>query len=355
MRKNLVRVGAVVAGLALLAAACGDDDDNGGGGATTTAGGDATTTTAGETTTTEGGATTTSGGATGEGLKIGALLPETGALSAIVQSLRVPIDIAVEEINDAGGVLGQEVTVVGADDGTNGDVLIPSVDRLIESDRVNVIVGPAPSGAAANIIDKIKSGQVPVCSGSTTSAELSTVDSGGFFFRTAPPDRLQGPALAELVLRDGHTRVGIIVRNDTYGVGLGDAIEDAITKTIAGFLNCDGGTLLIGIGPDREPLGLAHDYPHVRPQNGDGFVNWLTTHLINALGHTPVTRTRARITAYKGHDICRVDVAASTTPVWARTSTAERTFFVRMNNSTRALPDDEVESYWSATRGSANG
>lgn len=123
------------------------------------------------------------------------------------------------------------------------------------------------------------------------------------------------------------------------------AIEDAITKTIAGFLNCDGGTLLIGISPDREPVGLAHDYPHVRPQNGDGFVNWLTTHLINALGHTPVTRTRARITAYKGHDICRVDVAASTTPVWARTSTAERTFYVRMNNSTRALPDDEVDAY----------
>src|SRR5690606_31674961 len=72
------------------------------------------------------------------------------------------------------------------------------------------------------------------------------------------------------------------------------AIEDAITKTIAGFLNCDGGTLLIGISPDREPVGLAHDYPHVRPQNGDGFVNWLTTHLIHALGHTPVSRKIGR-------------------------------------------------------------
>ncbi|MDQ3715867.1 MAG: putative DNA binding domain-containing protein, partial [Actinomycetota bacterium] len=78
------------------------------------------------------------------------------------------------------------------------------------------------------------------------------------------------------------------------------AIEDAIVKTVAGFLNTGGGTLLIGIGPDREVLGLAPDYGLVRPGNGDGFVNWLTTHLINALGHTPVTRTRARISVHQG-------------------------------------------------------
>ena len=123
------------------------------------------------------------------------------------------------------------------------------------------------------------------------------------------------------------------------------AMEDAIVKTVAAFLNTDGGTLLIGIGPDREVVGLAHDYERVKPKNGDGFVNWLTTHLINTLGHTPVTRTRARITVHAGHEICRVDVAASPAPVWAKTSKDEQVFFVRMNNSTRALPEPEAESY----------
>ena len=47
-------------------------------------------------------------------------------------------------------------------------------------------------------------------------------------------------------------------------------------------------------------VGLDHDYDRVKPKNGDGFVNWLTTHLINALGHTPVTRTRARIVVHDG-------------------------------------------------------
>jgi type I restriction enzyme R subunit len=123
------------------------------------------------------------------------------------------------------------------------------------------------------------------------------------------------------------------------------AMEDAIVKTIAAFLNTDGGTLLIGIGPDGSVVGLAHDYERVKPRNGDAFVNWLTTHLIQALGHTPVTRTRARIAIHAGTEICRVDVAASPTPVWAKTSKDETVFFVRMNNSTRALPEPEVKVY----------
>ncbi|MFZ6005154.1 MAG: HsdR family type I site-specific deoxyribonuclease [Actinomycetota bacterium] len=123
------------------------------------------------------------------------------------------------------------------------------------------------------------------------------------------------------------------------------AMEDAVVKTVAGFLNTDGGTLLIGIGPDGEVVGLEHDYARVKPANGDGFVNWLTTHLINALGHTPVTRTRARIAIHVDHEVCRLDVAASPEPVWAKTSKDDRVFFVRMNNSTRALPGAECTTY----------
>jgi len=123
------------------------------------------------------------------------------------------------------------------------------------------------------------------------------------------------------------------------------AMEDAVVKTVAGFLNTDGGTLLIGIDPDRVVLGLGQDYPLVKPANGDGFVNWLTTHLINALGHAAVMRTRARIAVHDGRDICRLDVARSSLPVRAKTSTKDTVFFVRMNSSTRELPDAELDEY----------
>jgi branched-chain amino acid transport system substrate-binding protein len=69
-----------------------------------------------------------------------------------------------------------------------------------------------------------------MCSGSNTSAELSTTDSDGFYFRTTPSDRLQGPALADLVLKDGRKKVGILARRDTYGVGLAESAKKALEK-----------------------------------------------------------------------------------------------------------------------------
>jgi type I restriction enzyme R subunit len=126
------------------------------------------------------------------------------------------------------------------------------------------------------------------------------------------------------------------------------AMEDAVVKTVAGFLNSDGGTLLIGVDNAGVVLGLELDYARVKPQNGDGFVNWLTTHLINALGHTPVTRARARVIVHDGNEICRIDVAGAAAPVFAKTSKNPQVFYVRFNNSTRALPENEIEAYIAA-------
>lgn len=123
------------------------------------------------------------------------------------------------------------------------------------------------------------------------------------------------------------------------------AMEDAIVKTVAAFLNTDGGTLLIGVDPDRVPVGLELDYLLVSPKNGDGFVNWLTTHLIGALGSPAVMRARARIVRHRDVDVCRLDIGRSTRPVPARTSKGADVFFVRINNSSRALVDDERDDY----------
>jgi hypothetical protein len=113
--------------------------------------------------------------------------------------------------------------------------------------------------------------------------------------------------------------------------GQNKAMEDAVVETVAGFLNTDGGTLLIGVGPDREAVGLGHDYPRVKPPTGDGFVNWLTTHLTTAVGHAADMRTQARIAVHEGHEICRLDVARPSRPVWVRTSRLDRVLYVRMN------------------------
>jgi branched-chain amino acid transport system substrate-binding protein len=163
-------------------------------------------------------------------LTIGQLAPQTGQLNNLVQSFTTPVTLAIEEMNAAGGVLGQQVPYTLADDGTNPDVALVSLEQLLEGGGVDAIMGPATSGTMIGIIDQVRDSKVLDCSGSNTSAELSKLNSGGYYFRTTPPDTLQGPAVAELLLRDKRTRVAIIARRDTYGVDLGKEVKAAVTK-----------------------------------------------------------------------------------------------------------------------------
>lgn len=122
-------------------------------------------------------------------------------------------------------------------------------------------------------------------------------------------------------------------------------MEDAVVKTVAGFLNTEGGTLLVGVADDASVVGLDRDLPLVKPANADGFVNWLTTHLSGAIGKPAVMRTRARVDQLDNLLVCRVDVAAASFPVQARMSGGGKAFWVRMNNSTRQLTELESEIY----------
>jgi branched-chain amino acid transport system substrate-binding protein len=172
--------------------------------------------------------TTTAPASSSGGLVLGLLVPESGSLSTIVASLSKPTELAVKQINDAGGVNGQPVKLEQADDGTDAQTTSSSFDNLVNSRGVKAIIGPASSGSVRSVLDKIKSRTMPTCSGSATAADLTKKDSGGYFFRTAPTDDLQGPALAEVITGDGRTKVGILARNDDYGTGFAQALEGGL-------------------------------------------------------------------------------------------------------------------------------
>jgi branched-chain amino acid transport system substrate-binding protein len=208
-----LRLLAVLALTSIVFAACGGDDDD---------------TASGDTTTTKKAAVSDRGNVDGT-LTFGALLPESGDLSAIIKSLRTPIDMAVTEINAAGGVNDKDVVVKAGDDGTDPNVAAQSLDTLLNSDKIDVLLGAAGSTTTLGIVDKVVTAGVAECSGSNTSAELTDTKDNGYYFRTAPPDKFQGPALAQVVINDGHSKVAILTRNDSYGTGFGDALETALT------------------------------------------------------------------------------------------------------------------------------
>ncbi len=261
-----------------------------------------------------------------------------------VLDVDLPADPYPPELFDAKvRAVFDHVTTAYGDDGTSVYQSHPPPGRSSPDAGVAAEVPPDLAAMADEVVERIR---VDAEFASLVADQLGAT--GGAALRT----------VAEIIDNDEDFAVELksTARWDLRQDMPNKAMEDAVVKTVAGFLNTDGGTLLIGVGPEGHLIGLGHDYARVKPPNGDGFVNWLTTHLANAIGHAAVMRTRARIATHAGHEICRLDVGRSSRPVWARTSKAERVFFVRMNNSTRALPEPEIAAYltdrWpAATRG----
>ncbi|GAA2330371.1 ABC transporter substrate-binding protein [Dactylosporangium salmoneum] len=157
-------------------------------------------------------------------LKYGLLLPKTGALAFQGPPMFAAAKLAIKEINEAGGVLGQPVQVEEGDDGTNPDVAKSTAQQFI-SHGVAVIIGAGASGVSAAVIPQVVQAGRVMISPSATSDALTTIDDKGFFFRTSPPDVLQAKAVADIIMRDGHTKVAIIARGDNYGKGLADGVK----------------------------------------------------------------------------------------------------------------------------------
>jgi branched-chain amino acid transport system substrate-binding protein len=169
--------------------------------------------------------------AEGDGtLTIGSLLPQTGNLAFLGPPEFAGVELAIKDINEAGGVLDNEVAYVEGDSGdTSQDIANPTVDRLLAAD-VDVIIGAASSGVSLTVIDKITSAGVVQYSPANTAAELTDYEDNGLYFRTAPPDILQGRILGETILADGCTNVGILALQDPYGEGLANFVGETVTE-----------------------------------------------------------------------------------------------------------------------------
>ncbi len=164
-------------------------------------------------------------------LTFGTLLPQTGSLAFLGPPEFAGFNLALQEINENGGVLGEEVVGIEGDSGdTSTDQANQTADRLLSED-VDVIIGAASSGVTLSVIDKITAAGVTMFSPANTSEALSTYADKGLYFRTAPPDLYQGDVLGQFVINDGNQTVAILNLNDAYGNGLAETAAATITDS----------------------------------------------------------------------------------------------------------------------------
>ncbi|MCW4355601.1 ABC transporter substrate-binding protein [Hoyosella sp. YIM 151337] len=216
-KRTLIRLAAVAGAASLVLAGCGTETDDTA--ADTETGSDLTEVELAETDCDPPQAEP-SGNPSTDPLRFGGLLPQTGDLAFLGPPEIAATELAVSEINEAGGVLGSPVSINQGDSGdTTTNIANQTVDRLL-ADGAQVIVGAASSGVSLSVIDKIVDAGVVMFSPANTSDQFVCYPDRGMYFRTAPTDVLQSQALVQMMAGDGVQRVSILARNDPYGAGL---------------------------------------------------------------------------------------------------------------------------------------
>jgi len=122
------------------------------------------------------------------------------------------------------------------------------------------------------------------------------------------------------------------------------ALELVIVKTIAGFMNNKGGTLLIGLDDEGKPHGLEQDYNTLKKKNRDGYEQFIIGLISSHLATDLCLNINVIFQNFESKEICRVIISPSLRPVYCQDGNKTQ-FFLRTGGGTRELNVKEATEY----------
>lgn len=172
-----------------------------------------------------------------EYIKLGSIQPLTGSLAAMGVSEQNAIDMAIKDINDAGGPLEKEIMLVRQDSQTKPAAGASAAHKLISVSGVPAIIGATSSGVTIAISEVTIPNQTVQISTGSTSPRITYLEDNDFVSRTAPPDIYCGGAMAMWALDQGFEKASTFVVENPYGLGLSHAFADAFAAAGGEVLN----------------------------------------------------------------------------------------------------------------------
>lgn len=128
------------------------------------------------------------------------------------------------------------------------------------------------------------------------------------------------------------------------------ALESVIIKTLAGFMNTQGGSLLIGVADDGSIVGLEADYNTLSRKDSDGYTQLLMSSIADKIGTPACKLVKILFHMHDGKEVCRVIVLPSPIPVYAKDDNQPR-FYVRTGSGTREMDIQEAITFIKAKWG----
>ncbi len=139
------------------------------------------------------------------------------------------IDMAVEEINEKGGIRGQRLRLLKSDDASETTKGLAVAQSMSDSETVMAVIGHKSSYISVPASAIYKEANLVMLSPASTAPELTEKDQQNIF-RIIPSDAVLAEKLAEFLADMNHKRIVIYYSDDSYGRGLADAVEDQFRR-----------------------------------------------------------------------------------------------------------------------------
>lgn len=172
-------------------------------------------------------------------IKIGFVGPLTGSASSIGLNAQSAVQVAVDEVNSAGGINGRPLQVIYEDGKCSGAPASSAASKLINIDGVSVILGGACSGETMAFTQIAEQAKIPVLS--YCSSNPAITNAGDYIFRNYPSDNYQGTYAADYLYNTlGKKKVAIFYSKTDWANGIKQVFNDAFTK-LGGQIVADEG------------------------------------------------------------------------------------------------------------------
>jgi branched-chain amino acid transport system substrate-binding protein len=155
-------------------------------------------------------------------ITIGGIFPLSGPVAVYGVEARNGIELAIEEINAAGGINGKRVAIISEDDTGNPEITVNAYRKLTAQDKVNVIIGSLTSGCTIAITSLAQAQKVVLVAPAATAEAVT--DAGDFIFRACFIDPFQGTVGGAFAANELKARRAAVLydNGNDYSVGLKD-------------------------------------------------------------------------------------------------------------------------------------
>ncbi|WP_318662398.1 ABC transporter substrate-binding protein [Treponema sp.] len=176
---------------------------------------------------------TSCGNSKSNDIVIGGIFPLSGAVAVYGVECKNGIDLAIEEINAAGGVNGQKLVLVSEDDEGNPDKTVNAYQKLTSKNNAKIIIGSLTSGCTQAITARCQAQKVLQIAPAATAPAIT--DAGDYIFRACFIDPFQGTVGGKFAAENLSCKKAAILfdTGNDYSVGLTENFEKS-------FIDCGG-------------------------------------------------------------------------------------------------------------------